>query len=287
MISTRMQISPARQGILFMLAAYVSLSMLNIASKMLHQSGLSIASITFYRSACSVLLFLIPAMFMLRKQAWNMGKKNVVKGIIDFLSTPTWVMAVTHMPIAQAVGISYITPMITALLAGVFLKDELSLEKWVMMSIGFLGVMIIAHPNVGDFNSYVIFAIATCFLWASANVLTKNLTGNQHPILIVFFTGIIVSSLALPWFLQEPQALTAEQVRVVLLMSLCATTGYLFIAYACRATLISNLVPYDYMRMIASSVMAYFFFGQTISINTIVGSIVIFGAALYLARKSQ
>lgn len=273
------------QGIAYLMLAYVCFALLNIVSKQLYALEMGPMVITFYRSFFCILLTAPFAILMLRKHAFNFAKINIYKGVVDFLSIPTWVMAVSYMNIPEAVGLTYITPILTAVLAIIFLKDKMSVEKWLVISVGLVGAYIILKPDFDNFNYYSIYALSACMLWATGGILTKNLTTNQHPVLIVFFTNIVITALSAPFFIADLRFLNMHEVILCTMMAVTAAGGYLFLSYAYGSTRLTNLLPYDYFRLIFATIASYFFLGQVIDSTTILGSALIFGSSMYLARR--
>ncbi len=274
------------QGIAFLMLAYVCFASLNIASKALYTANIDPFVITFYRSFfCLVLILPFAITMFIRGHKFSFSKTNMYKGAVDFLSIPVWIMAVSHMNIPEAVGLTYITPILTAILAIVFLRDRLSLDKWLVMGVGLFGAYVILKPDFNNFNYYSIYALVTCTLWATGGIITKNLSDNQHPVLIVFFTNIVIALLALPFFIANMHWPNSSELGLCILMSACASLGYLFLSYAYRSTRLSNLLPYDYFRLIFATILAYIFLGQMIDGTTIIGSALICTSSMYLARK--
>ncbi len=273
------------QGVSFLMLSYICFSLLNIISKQLYGLKMDPTVITFYRSFFCILITTPFAIMVMKNQTVKFAKINIYKGVIDFLSIPIWVMAVSYMKIPEAVGITYLTPILTAIMAVIFLKDKINIQKWLVMFIGLIGAYIILKPDFDNFNYYSFYALAACLLWATGGILTKNLTNNQHPIIIVFFTNIVIASFATPVFITNLYFLNAHEAVLCLMMSTAAATGYLCLSYAYKSTKLSNLLPYDYFRLIFATITSYIFLGQVIDGSTIVGSALIFGSSIYLARK--
>jgi drug/metabolite transporter (DMT)-like permease len=280
------KLSKELQGLVYLTLAYTCFALLNVFSKQLYALEISPLVITFYRSFFCIVLVAPFAGFMLFKShKFNFAKINIYKGVVDFLSIPAWVMAVSNMNIPEAVGLTYITPILTGVLAIIFLKDKMSADKWVVSMIGLIGAYIILKPDFDNFNYYAIYALITCLLWATGGIITKNLSGRQHPVLVVFFTNIVIVSLAFPFFLTDSHILSQREILICLCMSATAAGGYLFLTHAYRSTQISNLLPYDYLRLIMATIISYLFLGQVIDGSTILGSALIFGGSIYLARS--
>lgn len=270
----------------YLAVAYFCFASLNLVSKALYEYHINPMTITFYRGLFCVFLFMPFALMMLRRgEVLNFSKINLYKGLIDFLSIPAWIMAVSNINIPEAVGLSYVTPLMTAVLAIIFLKDRFSIDKWIVMLVGLVGVYIIVKPNTDNFNYHIIYVFIACALWAAGSILTKNLTNRQHPTIIVFVTNIVIVLLALPFFISNPYLMKSNEMLLCLIMSATAGGGYYFLSKAYSYANLSNLVPYDYLRLIFATISAYIFYGQVIDINTVIGSMLIFGGAAYLIRK--
>lgn len=214
-------------------------------------------------------------------------KVNLFKGVNDFLSTPLWVVAVTNMNISEVVSITFLTPVITALLAVLIFKEKMSRQRWLIMLIGFCGAYIVVNPNSENFNEYSLVALLMCFLWSGTNLLTKNLSGKQHPLTIVFYSNLLVFLISLPFIFNLEYSLNTEKVGQLFILATIAVTGNYSLAKAFSLSSVTNLLPFDYTRLIFSAIVAYVLFGQTMSFNAALGGAIILASSLYLIRKNQ
>ncbi|MCE2993736.1 MAG: DMT family transporter [Candidatus Jidaibacter sp.] len=259
---------------------------LNVITKALYQD-FSPMQITFYRSFFCIILF-SPFLLLLSKNSrkLKLNSLNLFKGAVDFMSIPTWALAISNMNIPEVVGISYITPILSCLFAIIFLKEKPSYQKFIAMAFGMTGAYIIIQPNSANLNIYVFVVLFTCTLWASSNVITKYLTSDakQHPLAIMLVTNLIICSLATPLFILDHKILNFTQMLLCIGMACTAGVAYLCIAFACRLAYINTLMPFDYLRIICATLAAYLFLGQTIDITTVIGSLIIFISTLYLVK---
>lgn len=222
-----------------------------------------------------------------RSLSLKFRKVNLFKGVNDFLSTPLWVVAVTNMNIPEVVSITFLTPVITALLAVLIFKEKMSRQRWLIMLIGFCGAYIVVNPNSENFNLYSLVALLICFLWSGTNLLTKNLSGKQHPLIIVFYSNLLVFLISLPFIFHLEYSLDIEKVGQLFILAIISVTGNYSLAKAFSLSSVTNLLPFDYTRLIFATIVAYILFGQTMSLNTAVGGAIILVSSLYLIRKNQ
>ncbi len=279
------QLSSQKIAIILVILSSFCFSLLNVVSKLLYTHGMANMQIVFFRSLSVLLLWCVPMIVMMKKSNGiiKYTRKNVIKGVVDFVSTPIWILAIAHIPMSEAVSITYLTPIITVALAIIFLKDTLTKAKVLAIIVSFIGVIIISNPSFSNYNYYSLYALAACILWAIANILTKNLVSiSQHPVQIIYLSNIIILLLSAPFFLASPCAIDWHQIGLFAMIGISSSGGYIFLAYAYKMTSVNNLAPFDYFRMIFSSIMGYIFFNQIISINTIIGSVIIFSSSLFL-----
>lgn len=274
------------KGMFYLILAYICFSLLNIISKKLYDLHIDLMVITFYRGLFCTIIFL-PFVIGKISSLKNLKilKINYYKGTIDFLSIPVWIIAISNINIPEAVALSYLTPTITAFLTIFLLKDKFTTDKWIVLILGLIGVIIIIKPDVNNLNYYVACVFMACLLWASGSILTKNLTNTQHPVIIVFLTNLIITVLAFPFFIFKFYLIDINELMLCISMSLMAGCGYYLLSKAYSCTKLSNLIPMDYLRLIFATITAYIFFNQRIEINTIAGSILIFSGTLYLIHN--
>src|SRR3546814_15484069 len=77
-------------------------------------------------------------------------------------------MGIVALPLDQATAIGFSAPLIATLLSAVFLKEKVGRHRWLATMIGFLGVLIIIHPDPGTMISQgAIYAlVGVCFISA-------------------------------------------------------------------------------------------------------------------------
>jgi len=274
------------QGVLIMILTCFMFATVNVLIKPVAQTVDPFIMVT-YRSFFSI-LFVLPLVIFLFKsgKASKPTKMNAFKAFTDFMSLPAWNLAIYFLKIGDAVAITYLTPLISAFLAIIFLKEKLTPKKWMCLLLGLVGAYIILSPNSSGYNYYSIFALLSCLCWAIANVMTKHLANiKQHPAIIVFYGNIIVFGLSMPFFLFNGRMLTSEELGLVMLMSFFACGGHFCLAWAYTKTKMTNLLPIDYSRLLFSVAYGYIFFGEIIGINTMIGTAIILGASIYLGKQ--
>lgn len=55
--------------------------------------------------------------------------------------------AIGHLPLSQAISLSYSTPLFVTVLAVIWLHEQVRLRRWLAVAAGFVGVLVILRPG--------------------------------------------------------------------------------------------------------------------------------------------
>lgn len=207
---------------------------------------------------------------------------NFIKGFIDFISIPLWIIAMSHLMIGEVVSISYITPILSTFLAVIFLKEKMSIHKIIALLLGISGVLMIIKPTSAIFNPYSLFVLLACFLWAATIIFTKKLTKIQHPFVIVFYSNLTAFFIALPFSIANWVWVDVKITAILACVAVMAILSNTLVTKAYKLTDVTNVMPFDYNRLLFSTLLGFVVFGEVIDLQTYVGAAIIFGATMYL-----
>lgn len=272
-------------GILFMLLACFFFSVNNNVIKLLSLS-LSPFCMVFYKNFISFLL-LIPFAIIIGRSILSLkhlNKHNICRGVIDVISVTLWFQALKGSQVSQAVAITFLTPFFISVIAIFALKERVDMGRWLLMLLGFCGALIIIQPSL-NFNYHVLYAVGASSLWAISAVLFKKLTLIQDSFIIIFFLKGLKTLLSTPMLIYDFQLLNSEQVILLIFLGSLTNSAVYFVALAYKYASISVVVPFDFSRLVLTSVIALFIFDESISVNTVYGSIIILIASSLLANK--
>lgn len=275
------------QGVIIMIMACFCFALLNCAIRNVSYKFDPYVMASYRSFFCMLLVAPFVLYVNQRQKADKFNKLNFYKGAIDLMSLPIWTIAISNMKIANAVAISFTTPLISAVLAIIFLKDYLNITKWLALLVGFTGAYIANPTAAGGFNEYAFYALGACILWACANVMTKSLaTDKQHPVYIVLYSNIVIFLLSLPFLFNTGRMLTLSETLDFVFLSGLACTGHFCLAWAYTKTKMSNLLPLDYTRFLFATMFGITIYGELIHLNTIIGTAIILACSIYVAKKS-
>jgi drug/metabolite transporter (DMT)-like permease len=212
---------------------------------------------------------------------------NFIRGILGFISMSLWFIALSGSFVTEVVAISFLTPIITCMLAVVFLQEKFNIIKIFSLLIGFIGAYVIIHPNTeGGLNQFALYAFLSCFSWAVSNVLVKKLSKDQEPVIIVFYMSLVVMLCSVPWLLMNWHLPTLKEFLLMSIIAILSNMAQVLIAKSYKKTDVTIVMPFDFTRLIFSSILAYLLFSEPLKFSTFLGSIIIIIAGYILTKSA-
>lgn len=195
--------------------------------------------------------------------------------------------ALQALPLAEATALTFITPLIVALLAGPMLGEKVRLRAWLATAAGFCGVLLIARPGGAMDPVGVAYALAASLCYAFYQILTRKLSGSEPPMRQLFYTaiaGALAMSLVIPayWTGIVP---TPGQGLLIVSLGLTAGIGQFLLIRAFHITTASTLSPLLYFQLVWAMLLGSLLFGQLPDLLTAAGMLVIGASCLSLVMQ--
>ena len=222
-----------------------------------------------------------PARENLRLHLW---RSFIVAGMaVSFF----WALAV--LPLAEAIGLSFIAPVIALYLAAILLGEKIGREAILASIAGLAGVGVILYGKFsGHYSSDAFWgALAVLFsavLFAYNLILARQQAQAAGPIEIAFFQNLLTASvlaLAAPWFLAP---LVVAKVPMFLTAASLAIFSLLLMSWAYARAEAQILIPVEYTAFIWAILFGWIFFAEPVTLTTLIGTALIVGGSLIAAR---
>lgn len=239
----------------------------------------------------NIFAFLIFAPFIIKNglQIFRTKKLHlhIARSVNGLVGMAMWFYVVTLIALPEAVSLTFTVPIITTIAAIIFLKEKVSYRIWLSLLFGFVGVLIIAKPGVGEFHFAYLLAILATFFWSITNILVKIMTKTEHPDTILAYLALIMMLISLPLVFVYYQKMSMIDVLWFALMGMVSNMSHLFLSKAYLRVDLSAVQPFDFTRLIFISIIAYFAFGEVVGLHTVAGSLLIMSGSLYLTPRRK
>lgn len=276
---------PATQGMLWMSVASVMFSIMNTIIRVFaHQlPGVEMA---FFRNFFS-LLVMLPwvAQYGLGSLNLRRFKLYSARAGLGLMSMLCWFTAVTMIPLAEAIALSFTGPLFATAGAAFILREQVGWRRWAAVFVGFIGVLIIVRPGQVQLSLGAMLVLLSAFGMAAGSLLVKTLARTEPAPAIVAYMVIYLAPMSFipALFVWQWPSLQAWPFLVALgvfgaLAHICYTRA-LAVADA------SAIMPYDYLRMPFGAFFAYALLAEIPTIWTWAGAGVIVASTMYIAQR--
>lgn len=285
--------APPRQcplaGVALMLAAMAVLPFLDVAAKLLGQQGMPILQIVWARMALGAAMTLPLALRVGGRAALWPARPWYHTGRAFLLAAATFFFfaALRHLPIADALAIFFVQPLILTAISPLVLGERVGPQRWAAVLVGFMGTLIIIRPGLQEVNPGTFLALAAGACLAFYLAMTRRISGQANAMVTTFQTslmGAIFLSLAVAPGWQAP---SLPQWGLFLAVGFVATFGHFLIVKAYDHAEASLLAPLAYTEIIMATVVGWWFFGDFPDLWTFVGVGILIACAIFISWRER
>jgi len=235
--------------------------------------------------------FIFSFTLILYKGKNNFKVKNISKHFVRVFSMAfafiIYIFSIQKFFIVEVMAIYNFAPVLSTLLAIVFLNEKFNILKFIAVSLGFIGVLIIIQPGEDLFSLVSLVPVLGAFFVAIAYVTTRSIMKIDNVYATVFYYSLGLLILSLFFF---PKNFISPSFIFLILLSftgiLSVTSHYLF-ALSVKFAEVSSVAPLEYTAFIWTGLIGYFLLDQIPSSMIIFGGIVIIISGIYLIRVEK
>ncbi|MSP66868.1 MAG: DMT family transporter [Alphaproteobacteria bacterium] len=275
-------------AILLMNLAAACFAVLNVLAKWLGRDY-GAPEILFFRYL--TMLLILSAIFLPRMGSGLLRTRRpglqLVTGIMVALSNLTFFIALTMMPIAEAVAIGFVSPLLVVALSAPFLGERVGVGRWIAVLVGFLGMLVIVRPGLAVFNWGSFWVMLMAFAYSFYQISTRVLGASDRPIVTLYWsavTGLVLSALLLP-FVWRPPSTTA--LALTALMGVTGMVAHFSLIRAFSMAEASLLAPFNYATLVWAALGAFFWFDEVPDLITVLGAAIVAASGLYVAYSQR
>ncbi|MFB9138754.1 DMT family transporter [Maritalea porphyrae] len=283
-------------GMLLMISMAMLLPVMDTIGKYL-TNFLSPGTIALFRFVLQATLFMhllgIQRKLSLPRAQW---KTLMGLGALICVVMLTLMLGLSVLPLATFIAIFFVEPLILVFFSVVFLGEKVGWRRITACFVGLLGALIIIRPNYATFGIYALMPVLTAICMAGYFTLTKQLQGKMDGIAVqgwatLFGTGFLCAAMIAGHLSSfEDMAFALPQGIHWAWLALSATIGvlaYVLIAEAFKRAPASLLAPFQYLEIVAATILGYLVFGDFPDAITWLGIAIILGAGLYVFYREQ
>lgn len=252
-------------------------------------TALPAPQILFVRGMVIVLLCLAIGRGRIMRELWQSKNRMMILGR-GLMTLAAWVMyysAGRDLQLAEMTTLYYVAPVMTTVLAVIFLKEHLTLARVGGAAIGFFGIVVAANPSDFNIGWPVLMVLGAALFWAVAMILMRTISRSDSTLVQVFAQNLIhvvlMGAVALPFW----QGMGTREIVLCVASGLIGGLAQFILVEAARSVPASVLGTVEYGALIWSFVFGYLFWGEMPATNVYVGAFLVVAAGLTLAMSER
>jgi drug/metabolite transporter (DMT)-like permease len=277
--------SPHLRAALLMLGSTVLFGLMTITIRLASET-LHTFEIAFFRNffglVAALPLLLRHGPDLLKTTQWPRYLFRCAIGVVSMLCG-FW--AIGHLPLAQAVALSYSTPIFVTIAAVIFLHEQVRARRWAAVALGFIGVMIIVRPGTEGFSAGTLVALAAAVLSGIVSIQIKQLSKVEPADRIVLLTTLLWVPMSLLPALKVWEWPRGIAWVWVIAAGFLGTGGHMLWTRALKLGDVSALTPISFMQLPIVALAGWLLFQERLDRWTAIGAGVIFAANAYIAHR--
>lgn len=220
-------------------------------------------------------------------------KIHAMRGLLGSIMAATFFWGLARVPMAQAIALAFIAPLMALYLAAAVLKEHVGPRLIGASVVAFSGVVVIvigqAQADLGRdalMGSFAILCSAGCY--AVNIILMRQQSLAAPPIEASFFQSLfmfigMIAAIPVLTIHSPPM----DKVPMIVLAAFLATTSLLLLSWAYGRAQASYLATTEYTSFLWAALFGWIFFSERVSPFTVAGAAMIIGGCLLAARTPE
>lgn len=207
------------------------------------------------------------------------------RSLLLMSATACFFTGLSLIPLSDAAALMSTNPMLITLGAAIFLGEKLGVRRIGGIVAAMIGALIIIRPGTDVFSAAALFPLGAAVCYSAYALLTRRVGADEDVWTSLFYTGFVgtvLLSILVPFQWQTP---SAADVGLMVIVAIAGTTGQLALIRAFTKGEAAMLAPYSYVGLAFAAFWGVIFFSEIPDFWTVVGSLVIAAAGLYVWHR--
>src|ERR1700759_2452662 len=238
--------------------------------------------------ASLVFCFLLPVILLngglsivkTRRLPWH-----AARNLIHYCAQLGWFYALTLIPIGQVVTIEFTMVIWAAILAALFLGEQMTPSKVAAIVLGLIGVVTIIRPS-GAVNPGQLIALVAGVGFGISIALVKSLTRTENTLAIIFWMLVVQSVAGLVPTLMYWVPPSPAVWGWCVVIAVCGTFSHFCMARSMLYADATGGMPMDFLRVPLTATAGWLIYGERLDAFTVLGAALILAGNFVNLRAS-
>jgi drug/metabolite transporter (DMT)-like permease len=283
-------------GALYMVLAGITFAVINAITFVITASpdygglGFKPQSDTFWQYAIALVISL-PFLWRAGQLRFSTTQPlpHIIRVVLSAAGLQAFVIAISKgVPVWQVVALTMTAPFFVLVGARLFLRENVTLNRWIASLVGFAGALVVTNPWSEQFNAYWLLPIVAAILWGSASLLTKYLSRGESPETLTTWLLLLLTPINLFWSVSAGFEVPTGNILWLLIIGGFLVFVAQYLLSKSYAAADANFVqPFDDLKLISNVLIYGLFFGYWPTGLIWLGLAMIMGASLFLLLQEN
>jgi drug/metabolite transporter (DMT)-like permease len=203
----------------------------------------------------------------------------------------TFFFSVKELPLAEAIALSFLSPLFVALFGLLLLKEHVDRRIVIAIGFGLAGMLVMLSPKLAagitGSTPGVIAALAAAVFYALNLILLRKIAQSEHGTIIVAFQNVGPAALLAIPALMVWQPVSLQLWGLALLGGVLAVSGHLLVTRAFALATAARVATTEYSALIWASLIGFVAFGEQPALVTYLGAAFIIAGAWTVSRREK
>jgi drug/metabolite transporter (DMT)-like permease len=275
---------PKTKGYLFTLAAVVIFATQDGFTKFLgdHYPPILVTMIRFWAFAVFVTVMAAASPGGIRsavvtRHSWL----QIFRGVLLVSEIAMAVLSFAKAGLAMSQSILQATPLLVTLLSVPLLGEKVGWRRGTAVMVGLMGVLVILNPAGLHFDLTLLLPLAAALMFAAYSIATRAVSRDDSAMTSVFYAGVVgAAAISLLGPFYWVPILPGDWIAMGILC-VCGTLSHYCLIRAYGLLEAVQVQPITYLQLVLSVMVAVVFFNEILTLNMVVGAVIVVGAGLY------
>ena len=211
--------------------------------------------------------------------------RHLARAGTSVLTMASFFWALSLMPLADVVALTFAAPLIMTVLSVVVLEESVGARRWIAIAVGIVGVLVMLQPTGAGFAWTALIPLACALFYSITIIVSRQLSGTESTETLMLWVSIAAVLATAPFMPAEWRTPPPFDLAIFAFTGIASGAGQFFMVRAFRYGEVSMLAPMEYTALIWASALGFAIWGDVPGWQILVGAAIVGGSSLYIARR--
>ena len=263
---------------------------MGIAARELHLTGYSTPNIMVWRSGIGLILATVIILLFANISDFGTRQKrgHLIRNCVHFVGQYSWFYALGLLPLVLVTSLNATVPLWGAILAILYLKEKVTLQRVIVILLAFAGVRVILRPGEMEIHHAAFVSLIGAMGYAGSMILAKKLTLQDSAMTVVFWMMLIQLPMSIGFSLLVGEWIWPSwgDVLPIIVVGATGVLAHFAMATGMHMADATIAMPVTYIQFPLVAALGFMLYSEVPSIYTGIGTVLIIAANWYnIARR--